>query len=229
MTKYLFVITAGLLSVSCSKVFIQPFYIADEQVAKKLVSKKVILAVSSDIEVAEFGKSFASRFKTTDSCTKYLDKTIADSLKIRFPGIVLVRAEGDYLDAVDALPGKRASLDSIKNLPDSGTADYIVGIRKFRIGNGYSQNAGVMISSPSAPAGDGGMMMTGGSASELCEVTFNVAIWDLKTKKMQLNFDSRGSKEVSFFQYQATMVSAIDNSIHHFMEYLKSNKTESFD
>ena len=210
--------------ISCSKIYVHPDYTVEEFNTSKLISKRIVLAISKNVEVLEFKKSFKSKFGTESECAKYFSKIITDSLKKRFPSIQIVKSDSLLSDALDTLQLTEKSLENIRIAPDTTIADYLIGIRLIKIGNSTFSSPGMMVPAPSTPAGGGGMMMSGGSSNEWCEVSYYVEIWDLKTKIKQLSFLAEGSRQVHFFQFEATMMSAINNSIHHFVEYLKTNK-----
>jgi hypothetical protein len=91
---------------------------------------------------------------------------------------------------------------------------YIVLVYKIDISNEYVFHGG------------GGPYGGGGGSTEYCVVTYQVKIIRRKDQKELLQLLIKGRDSVAFFDFQATLVGALNNSVEHLMGYLKENTIE---
>ena len=211
-----FFISLNLCLASCMQQFVTPNYISPEYHIDSLRKSSVRVMIDNRINVTEFNKAFEKRFGTGSQLAKELTNEVSEQLQLTFPSIIAKNADSlaskfllnSFLAADSSFTIKK--LNYVSGLSEA----YIVLVYKIDISNEYVFHGG------------GGPYGGGGGSTEYCVVTYHVKIIRRKDQKELLHLLIKGRDSVAFFDFQATLVGALNNSVEHLMGYLKENTIE---
>jgi hypothetical protein len=196
--------------------FVTPHYVSPEYYSDSLSKSSVRVMIDDRINVTEFNKAFEKRFGTGSQMAKELTEEVGLQLKLTFPSIVANNADSlaskfmlNAFLANDSVftTKKQAYLSSMSEA-------YILLVYKIEISNEYVFHGG------------GGPYGGGGGSTEYCIVNYRVKIIRRADQKELLQLIVKGKDAVAFFDFQATLVGALNNSVTHLMGYLKDNTIE---
>ena len=111
-----------------------------------------------------------------------------------------------------------SDLKAIDSAFSSCKTDFLITVSDFEVANRIESS----YTGPSGPNNMGGTS----SSVEYCVIDARFTVFDVKSRKKMLEFTSRGEKSVVLFGFENAFNGAVDSSIEHAVEYLKTGKKE---
>ncbi len=234
--------------MACSTTYVKPGYSSPDFSKEDFKKSKSLLVVSRHATVNAFKVSFERAYSNSDSLSKYLAKTIQDSLGHVISGGGIVIASEEVAGRIDTVspdknsiapnrgggdpsedfpsPANIVWLDSTAHsapgtFPPVADAKYLVFVKNILINNSFRFTPGMMV-----PAPGGGMMMTGGGSQTYCYFSYDVEIWDAATATRRHTFNTKGVASVFLFAFKTALENAVASSIYHLMGYIRDNQTD---
>lgn len=217
----------GFFLINCSQRFINVNYSGNGFSVNELKSAKVALVASEKVTVLEFRKAYDKKFQDSDSCRKYISGKIVESINKDIPEINVSGVDAEYSNVFDIDNLNAEALAKVDMFFKSSDSKYVINIKNIVVSNAFTANpAPVMVAaSGTTGAATGGMVM-GGGTSESCVISYDVEVWDSKTREKKLSFNNRGESKVSFFAYGKALNNAFENSFQHLIGYLKTQQVD---
>jgi hypothetical protein len=191
---------------------------------------KTAWTVAAKIQVNEFIQTFQKRFGGNDSCWSYVKSSLKVSIAKELPGLKLSEGPAAFpstagiddfnVEATGQInnPAITKALDSIFQ---SGNPKFFLYIHDITIDNingadSHGNRAGLKIGSGSISGGN----------TEKCIVAMEVEIWDVQKHLRRMTLTSYGEGSMLLSSFKGTLDNALNGSIGHLVEYLKSGQTE---
>jgi hypothetical protein len=200
--------------------YVTPFYVSQDYNSSNVSYSNVRVVVNDRVNVNEFTQSFEKRFGTGKQLSKEFQEELSSKLQENFSSIKLSKGEiqeSKYLG--NTANDSTFYAQQNKYFTDLND-DYILYIKQITISNDYTMNGG------GGFYGAGGMRYGGGGSTEYCVITLDVNLINTRKKEVYLRLNVTGKSSVSFFDYQNTLVAALNNSVIHLIGYLKENTVE---
>lgn len=182
------------------------------------LNKTAVLVGDDNVVISEFTKTFNKKYKQKHDFVMQYDSLCASAFKQDNIFREVLLDESIKLISSDALISTEEQQKRVDSLFTNSSADYLIRITNYEIANSMQGNIGMPM------AGGGGMI--GSTQSESCIVKSHFQIYDVKSRKKVLDFESKGSAGVMLFAFEKALVGAMNNSIKNSAIYLKSGKVK---
>ncbi|MDB5050203.1 MAG: hypothetical protein JWO30_3274 [Fibrobacteres bacterium] len=218
----------GFFLINCSQRFINVNYSGNGFSVNELKSSKVALVASEKVTVLEFRKAYDKKFQDSDSCRKFISGKIVESINKGIPEINVSGVDAEYSNVFDIDNLNAEALAKVDGFFKSTDSKYVINIKNIIVSNAFIANPATMMAAPPGTNGavSGGMVMGTGGTTESCVISYDVEIWDSKTREKKLSFNNRGESKVSFFAYGKALNNAFENSFQHLIGYLKTQQVD---
>ena len=214
--KLIFIVIMGLhILSSCSRIYINE--ISKSYGFDKENKKSVLIVGINGLSLNEFVKTYHKKYKEDQEfIMEYSDlftnKLLNENL---FASVRYDKSpRWNLIKSFVVSPQQSKIIDSLFN---SCNSDYLISLSDFDISNRVSNSSYMS-------GGGSGMMMS--SSNEYCVIKARVQIFDTKNRQKLSEFITTGEGSVFFFAFEAALTEAINNSVYHGVQYLKTGKTK---
>jgi hypothetical protein len=193
---------------------------------RKVKGSNIRLFVSGNVNVDEFKNSFESEYKSKAA----FDSIFTNQLQLKLNNIAKVSyVKNDDLDKIFMDQSfSEEKLVKVKEVFESATEDYFLGIKKITISNSMTNNGSyytppTTVTTPTGNTSFGGGWF-GGGQSEECVVILKAEVWSVKDRKKLSEFTSIGSSTVILFLYGTSLKNAVEDAILNLYNYIRLNQ-----
>lgn len=216
---YFLLIVSSVVFTSC---FVHKDYvrniIKNEAIQKPKTKRVLITAADINFNINSFEKTFDKNYGETFVFANEYASEVATGLinESVFSTVVIDEVNKWTLLEDGYNPNTIAEINS---LTEKANADYLISISNFTIASRYER---VYVAS-------GGFNNPGGghyNNKEYGVVKAKVTVYDLKSKKKIVTFDTEGESAIFFFDFTTTLKKAKARSITHLVNYLKNGTVQ---
>ena len=180
-------------------------------------SNKTALLIGDDnVVISEFTKTFNKKYKQKHDFVMQYDSLCAIAFKQENIFREVKLDESIKLASSNVLIANEEQQEKVDSLFTNTSADYLIRITNYEIANSIQGHIGMTMG--------GGAGMMGSTQSESCIVKSHFQIYDVKSRKKVLDFESKGSAGVMLFAFEKALLGAMNNSIKNSAIYLQSGK-----
>jgi hypothetical protein len=213
----------GILAVliifpACTKIYINEISQSPGFNVKNENSKTAFMVSIDRVYVQGVSKAFDKKYNKNRDFVNDYAKIFTNRFEVEkiFSQVKTdTSSQWNLMKSLAVIPGDFTSVDSLFN---HCNADYLICLSDFEVYNYFTKPVTQNFGNMNGP--------TFTSSQEFCVVQARIQIYNTKSRKIELEYLTKGEKKVILLQYQSALISAMNKSIDHAVAYMKTGKKD---